>query len=67
MQLPQDVDIVPILGAHPWRNILTAGNPRDANRVSYVFAYDYRNKGEPSKRTYARCQTVFLFDVGITG
>ncbi|RDX53592.1 hypothetical protein OH76DRAFT_1342275 [Lentinus brumalis] len=52
VQLPQDVDIVPILGAHPWRNILTAGNARDANRVSYVFAYDYRNKGEPSKHNW---------------
>lgn len=52
MQVPQDVDLVPILGAHFWRKFLSRGQPEDRHRVSYVFAYDYRNKGEPAKRRY---------------
>lgn len=28
------------------------GEKKDADRVSYVFAYDYRNKGDPAKRRF---------------
>ncbi|RPD80641.1 hypothetical protein L226DRAFT_608005 [Lentinus tigrinus ALCF2SS1-7] len=52
VQLPQDVDIAPILGAHPWRKFLDRGHRRDTERVSYVFAYDYRNKGDPAKHNW---------------
>ena len=50
MQLPEEVDIVPILGAHPWIKMLSGGQPKDRERVSYVFAYDYRMKGKPDNR-----------------
>ncbi|KAI0722187.1 hypothetical protein C8T65DRAFT_628528 [Cerioporus squamosus] len=52
VQLPQDVNIVPILGAHPWRKVLAGGHRKDINRVSYVFAYDYCNKGDPAKHNW---------------
>ncbi|EIW61884.1 uncharacterized protein TRAVEDRAFT_44702 [Trametes versicolor FP-101664 SS1] len=52
VQLPQDTDLTPILGAHPWRRYLSRGNPRDKDRVSYVFEYDYRNKGDPSNHNW---------------
>ena len=41
---------MPILGAHPWIKVFTRGDPWDRDRVSHVFAYDYRMKGEPEKR-----------------
>lgn len=50
MQLPAEADIVPVLGAHPWIKVLTRGDSRDRDRVSHVFAYDYRMNGEPDKR-----------------
>ena len=50
MQLPQEADLASILGAHPWRRFLARGNARDKDRVSYVFEYDYRNRGEPGNR-----------------
>lgn len=53
VQLPKEADLVPIVGAHPWRRILSRGVPEDADRVSYVFAYDYRNKGDPAKRMFS--------------
>ncbi|KAM5534849.1 hypothetical protein V8D89_011404, partial [Ganoderma adspersum] len=52
VQLPAEADIVPILGAHPWVKTLTHGDPRDRDRVSHVFAYDYRMKGEPDKHNW---------------
>ncbi|KAI0824624.1 hypothetical protein BC628DRAFT_1419742 [Trametes gibbosa] len=51
VQLPQDVDLTPILGAHAWRKCLSRGNAQDKDRVSYVFEYNYRNRGEPGNRT----------------
>ena len=60
VQVPQEADIVPILGAHPWRKILIRGKEEDGERVSYVFPYNYRIKGDPAKRrflcmSYERC------------
>ncbi|KAI9001278.1 hypothetical protein BD414DRAFT_474174 [Trametes punicea] len=52
VQLPKQVDITPILGAHPWRRILSHGDARDKDRVSYVFEYDYRNRGEPGNHNW---------------
>ncbi|TBU32041.1 hypothetical protein BD311DRAFT_751189 [Dichomitus squalens] len=52
VQLPEEADIVPILGAHPWIKVLSSGHPRDRERVSYVFAYDYRMKGEPDNHNW---------------
>ncbi|KAI0637889.1 hypothetical protein C8Q77DRAFT_1088280 [Trametes polyzona] len=52
VQLPQSVDLAPILGAHPWRRCLMRGDPKDKDRVSYVFEYDYRNRGEPGNHNW---------------
>ncbi|PIL36841.1 hypothetical protein GSI_00531 [Ganoderma sinense ZZ0214-1] len=52
VQLPAEADIVPILGAHPWVKVLTRGDPRDRDRVSHVFEYDYRMKGEPGNHNW---------------
>ncbi|OCH95994.1 hypothetical protein OBBRIDRAFT_787842 [Obba rivulosa] len=48
VQLPEDVDIAPILGAHKWYNFLARGDQKDRHRVSYVFEYNYRDRGQPS-------------------
>ncbi|KAH9850097.1 hypothetical protein C2E23DRAFT_339062 [Lenzites betulinus] len=52
VQLPQEVDLTPILGAHAWRKCLARGNPQDKDRVSYVFEYNYRNRGEPGNHNW---------------
>ncbi|KAI0660725.1 hypothetical protein C8Q70DRAFT_972000 [Cubamyces menziesii] len=52
VRLPQDTNIGPILGAHPWRRFLSHGHPRDKDRVSYVFEYDYRSRGEPGNHNW---------------
>ncbi|CDO73989.1 hypothetical protein BN946_scf185043.g38 [Trametes cinnabarina] len=50
VQLPKEVDIVLVLGRHAWRQFLSHGHARDKDRVSYVFEYDYRSRGEPGNR-----------------
>ncbi|KAI0331281.1 hypothetical protein GY45DRAFT_1276257 [Cubamyces sp. BRFM 1775] len=52
VRLPHDTNIAPILGAHPWRRFLSHGHPRDKDRVSYVFEYDYRSRGEPGNHNW---------------
>ncbi|KAI0650103.1 hypothetical protein C8Q79DRAFT_923494 [Trametes meyenii] len=52
VRLPQDVDLTPILGAHPWRRFLSRGDQRDKDRVSYVFEYNYRGRGEPGNHNW---------------
>ncbi|KAI1788982.1 hypothetical protein LXA43DRAFT_598920 [Ganoderma leucocontextum] len=52
VQLPEEADIVPILGAHPWIKVFSRGDPRDRDRISHVFAYDYRMKGEPGNHNW---------------
>ncbi|KAI0676947.1 hypothetical protein C8Q78DRAFT_961717 [Trametes maxima] len=52
VQLPQSVDLSPILGAHPWRRFLSRGDQRDKDRVSYVFEYNYRSRGEPGNHNW---------------
>ena len=55
MQLPPDAHIVPIVGAHPWPRFLgERARADDADKVSYVFAYDYRTKGDPAARASPR-------------
>ncbi|KAH9943131.1 uncharacterized protein BXZ73DRAFT_97185 [Epithele typhae] len=58
VELPEEVDLVPIVGAHPWTRILgDRAKTSDQDKVSYVFAYDYRMKGEPGTRTPSRRPT----------
>ncbi|KAI0771943.1 hypothetical protein BD413DRAFT_547157 [Trametes elegans] len=52
VQLPQEADLASIMGAHPWRRFLVRGDARDKDRVSYVFEYDYRNRGEPGNHNW---------------
>ena len=48
VELPEGTDVTPILGAHSWRNFL---NLREvADRTSYIFEYNYKNKGRPEER-----------------
>lgn len=51
VRLPEEVDVTPLLGVHPWRRFLTRGQPSDINRASFIFEYNYRIRGEPEKRT----------------
>lgn len=50
VQLPNDFDITPILGAHVWRDVLAWGDPKYRNRVSFIFEYNYRSWGHPGSR-----------------
>ncbi|KAI9067650.1 hypothetical protein FKP32DRAFT_1609366 [Trametes sanguinea] len=52
VQLPKQTDIAPALGAHVWRRFLSRGDAKDKDRVSYVFEYDYRNRGEPGNHNW---------------
>ncbi|KAI0356553.1 hypothetical protein OH77DRAFT_1423483 [Trametes cingulata] len=52
VRLAEHVDITPVLGAHPWRRFLARGDARDKDRVSYIFEYNYRMKGEPSRHNW---------------
>ncbi|KAI0370192.1 hypothetical protein BV20DRAFT_1035959 [Pilatotrama ljubarskyi] len=52
LRLPETVDLTPILGAHPWRKFLSRGDAKDKDRVSYVFEYNYRLKGEPASHSW---------------
>ncbi|OSC98727.1 hypothetical protein PYCCODRAFT_1439044 [Trametes coccinea BRFM310] len=52
VQLPKQTDITPVLGAHAWRKFLSRGEAKDKDRVSYVFEYDYRNRGEPGNHNW---------------
>lgn len=53
VKLPEHVDITPILGAHVWRQCFTDGAPQDIERVSYVFEYNYRTKGDPGSHQWS--------------
>ena len=50
VQLSEDFDITPILGAHVWREVLAWGDSKYLNRVSFVFEYNYRIRGHPGSR-----------------
>ncbi|EPT02833.1 hypothetical protein FOMPIDRAFT_1047569 [Fomitopsis schrenkii] len=47
VQLSEDFDITPILGAHVWQEVLTFGDPKYLKRTSFVFEYNYRIRGHP--------------------
>lgn len=51
VQLSEDFDITPILGAHVWQEVLTFGDPKYLKRTSFVFEYNYRIRGHPGSRT----------------
>ncbi|KAI0921461.1 hypothetical protein AcW2_006422 [Taiwanofungus camphoratus] len=52
VKLPKEVDIVPILGAHIWCKFLSTKQGADRNRISYVFEYNYRSRGEPGNHNW---------------
>ncbi|PCH41365.1 hypothetical protein WOLCODRAFT_24692 [Wolfiporia cocos MD-104 SS10] len=62
VKLPEHVDITPILGAHRWRQFLYSGDPRDVQRVSYIFEYNYRLKGEPERHNWESHEPVGSFE-----
>ncbi|TCD71363.1 hypothetical protein EIP91_011134 [Steccherinum ochraceum] len=49
-ELPEGTDITPILGAHHWHKFLEPCT--HPNRVSYVFEYNYKNKGRPEEHNW---------------
>ncbi|KAH9947287.1 hypothetical protein B0H21DRAFT_739662 [Amylocystis lapponica] len=53
VRLPEQVDIEPILGAHAWITFLHHGAEADRHRVSCIFEYNYRIKGDPAYHNWA--------------
>ena len=52
IQLPEYIELDPILGEHRWPEILNnLDGPNRSKTASYIFEYNYRNNGEPGNRT----------------
>ncbi|OBZ76263.1 hypothetical protein A0H81_03623 [Grifola frondosa] len=54
VELPEDTDITPILGAHTWRKFLSRGDQADIKRKSFVFEYNYKAHGRPENHNWLR-------------
>ena len=52
VRLREDIDIEPILGVHYWRKFLKPNALRreHIDRVSHIFEFNYRRKGDPAER-----------------
>ncbi|THH17613.1 hypothetical protein EW146_g3243 [Bondarzewia mesenterica] len=51
VQLPIEVNVMPILGAHKWTKFLTKWDRAD-KPVSLIFQYNYKHQGDPAERNW---------------
>ncbi|ETW84281.1 hypothetical protein HETIRDRAFT_381745 [Heterobasidion irregulare TC 32-1] len=51
VQLPMDLDVLPIVGCHKWTEFLTKWDNSDSPE-SLIFQYNYRKKGDPADNNW---------------
>ncbi|EPQ55238.1 hypothetical protein GLOTRDRAFT_129524 [Gloeophyllum trabeum ATCC 11539] len=52
VSMEKDIDVMPALGQHRWGAFAPRLTPADADRVSCIFQYNYRLRGDPASHQW---------------